>query len=355
MRTLRLAQRFVNVRSPAAVHREIIRTVGQVVPNAQVTLLVDVDALCALDSDLALPASAPTSLTIVSANHRSPYVRRGMVVPLIGTVTGWVVAHRRSLLIRGTTHRNREVAACLDRTRADIPTAAIVVPLITVGRLGGVVAARAATSMTVTHRATLEALAPFMAGALLAATRYASATGRALLDAQTGLLNRAGFDRRLHEELARHHPAPVPGALILLDLDHFKLVNDTYGHPAGDAVVRLIARAAILGNIRSYDIACRIGGDEFAVILPHTTLPHAVAVADRIRTAIHEAPTDRVGVPVGTVGASLGVTSFTAGRVGADALVERADHHLYLAKRRGRNQVQADGADDRRVRSGTSS
>jgi PleD family two-component response regulator len=159
---------------------------------------------------------------------------------------------------------------------------------------------------------------------LVTAIRHEEAARLAVADPLTGLLNRAGFDRRLREELDRDHRAgAVPGALVMMDLDRFKYVNDTWGHLSGDAVVRVIARFAIRAQVRSYDVPCRIGGDEFAVILPHTNLDDAV-------------------VPRGTIGASLGVVSFVAGGVGPDEILARADQIMYRAKRRGRNVVLAD-------------
>ena len=149
----------------------------------------------------------------------------------------------------------------------------------------------------------------------------------------------------MREELERSARSQVSGALIMLDLDQFKHVNDTYGHLTGDAVIRLIATKAIKGQTRSYDVPCRVGGDEFAVILPHTSLSDALTVAERIRQAVMNAPTDTVGVPVGIVGASLGVAVFPASGISANDLVARADQAMYRAKNLGRNRIQVSGAD----------
>jgi diguanylate cyclase (GGDEF)-like protein len=188
-------------------------------------------------------------------------------------------------------------------------------------------------------------LAPIFATSLVNAQRFAAIAGQSVSDPLTGLFNHGGFDQRLREELERSARSQVSGALIMLDLDQFKHVNDTYGHLTGDAVIRLIATKAIKGQTRSYDVPCRVGGDEFAVILPHTSLSDALTVADRIRQAVMNAPTDTLGVPVGIVGASLGVAVFPASGISADDLVARADQAMYRAKNLGRNRIQVSGAD----------
>jgi diguanylate cyclase (GGDEF)-like protein len=227
---------------------------------------------------------------------------------------------------------------------SDVPDATAV-PLIVRRRVIGALAVTHAgpDGLDWSRRQTLTDFARVAAAGLVAACQYEEAVRQAIADPLTGLLNRTGFDRRLREELDRNHrTTKIGGALVVMDLDNFKHVNDTWGHLVGDAVVRIVAHDAIRSQIRSYDVPCRIGGDEFAVILPHTDLHHAVAVADRLRRAVADAPTDTVGVPRGTVGASLGVVSFTAGGVGPDDILDRADRIMYRAKRRGRNLVLAD-------------
>lgn len=123
-------------------------------------------------------------------------------------------------------------------------------------------------------------------------------------------------------------------------LDGFKMVNDTYGHPTGDKLLKLLADRAIPSSVRPYDIACRPGGDEFAVILPHTTASQALVVAERMRDAVAQCDTALVGVPKGTVAASVGVAHFPSDAINRDDLVETADNALYFAKYLGRNRVE---------------
>lgn len=166
----------------------------------------------------------------------------------------------------------------------------------------------------------------------LAAARHLAST-----DPLTGLANRRQLDDALREALAGHRPT----CLVMLDIDHFKAVNDTHGHPAGDQVLRQLAE--ILAELAGPGtLAARFGGEEFAIILPLGAVREAVAVAERIRARISQSP-----VPVRPTGqrlsvtASLGVALASPGELPAQ-LIERADAALYEAKRGGRNRVCSD-------------
>jgi diguanylate cyclase (GGDEF)-like protein len=162
---------------------------------------------------------------------------------------------------------------------------------------------------------------------------------QAVTDELTGLANHGRFQELLNAEIEQvrryHHPI----GLIMLDIDDFKAVNDTYGHPQGDAVLRQVARV-LRENSRDADSPARYGGEELSLILPHTDLEGAYAIADRIRAAVEGlrvARTDGAGVL--RVTASVGVAASTAGY--KDALVADADAALYEAKRRGKNRTVA--------------
>ncbi len=157
-------------------------------------------------------------------------------------------------------------------------------------------------------------------------------------DALTGALNRGAFERALRDELAA---ASVLGngspgtSLLMLDVDHFKAINDTHGHAGGDEALRSLS--AIIRSILSpADVFGRVGGEEFGVVLPGESLPEAVAVAERIRIAVEER-SRRDGVAF-TV--SLGVAGASSGRLADEVWVE-ADRALYRAKRAGRNRTEA--------------
>ena len=166
-----------------------------------------------------------------------------------------------------------------------------------------------------------------------------------VMDEKTGLFNFREFQRRLKEEWQRARRYDMLLSLVMLDLDHFKRLNDTLGHQAGDQVLREFAML-VAGGARGTDIAARYGGEEFAVVLPHTDAPMALRVAQRIRKAVKEFvflydenPT-RV-----TVSAGVATYPSTAEVNSVDALVRAADMALYEAKKRGRDcVVQATGS-----------
>ena len=152
----------------------------------------------------------------------------------------------------------------------------------------------------------------------------------AIHDSLTGALNRGAFEQRLESELARTERMAAPCALVVFDVDHFKRINDTGGHAAGDAVLRALARAVMAAKRRS-DIFGRIGGEEFAVVLPDTGLVGATTFAEKLRESLP--------ATMGDVTVSFGVTDArTAGRT-VHGMLHSADVALYDAKRRGRDRV----------------
>jgi diguanylate cyclase (GGDEF)-like protein len=162
---------------------------------------------------------------------------------------------------------------------------------------------------------------------------------QATTDALTGLPNRRAFDEALTRDLARAQRQASPLSLAVLDVDHFKKFNDTYGHATGDLVLKAVA-GALASCVRSGDVPARYGGEEFAVILPATDLPGALIVGERIRKCIAETG---VETPQGKlhVTVSVGLVSQRPGAAKAtnESLFERADQALYRAKQQGRNRV----------------
>jgi diguanylate cyclase (GGDEF)-like protein len=157
----------------------------------------------------------------------------------------------------------------------------------------------------------------------------------ASLDPLTGLLNRGAMEELLAEALKVAPDKRLPYSLLLLDIDHFKLVNDRHGHLVGDSVLRAVAQA-VLQTIRQGDVAVRYGGEEILIYLPATTLAEATEVAHRIRVAVAEAP---LVLPV-TV--SVGVAAGEPTRDRPEQTFDRADQALYRAKQAGRDRVVAD-------------
>ncbi|HEU4976950.1 MAG TPA: diguanylate cyclase [Baekduia sp.] len=155
-------------------------------------------------------------------------------------------------------------------------------------------------------------------------------------DPLTGLLNRRGFDEALDVELERAARLGSPASLLIVDLDHFKRINDHLGHRSGDAVLRSFA-VALTASKRKFDIAGRIGGEEFALLLPGTDATGAFLVAERFRRSVRE---QLVGVD-GPLTASIGVGAFPADGRDAETLLHHADEAMYAAKHLGRDRVVA--------------
>ncbi|MFD1252202.1 Response regulator PleD [Devosia equisanguinis] len=165
----------------------------------------------------------------------------------------------------------------------------------------------------------------------------------AVTDELTGLYNRRYFDRHLNVMLGKAQAQERDMALMILDIDHFKSVNDNYGHDIGDAVLREFS-ARLKRNIRGVDLACRFGGEEFVVLMPDTDWSNAEVVAERVRQAIAERPFD-VGLPRPlSITVSVGVSLNESLTDTPEMLIKRADVALYRAKREGRNRVIFDAA-----------
>lgn len=164
-----------------------------------------------------------------------------------------------------------------------------------------------------------------------------AALEKAYTDELSGMGNRRAFFERGKDLLGLANSDLTPVSAIVLDIDHFKRINDDYGHAMGDEAIRVIARV-ILNMIRATDIQGRIGGEEFAVMLPQTELKGAMELAERMRLAIEQVEIERLGIKV-SVTASIGVSTALDYKDDINSLVQRADNALYCAKRAGRNQV----------------
>jgi len=152
-------------------------------------------------------------------------------------------------------------------------------------------------------------------------------------DPLTNVLNARAFADRLGQELDRNRRYPRPLALMYMDLDNFKVINDTHGHQTGDAVLRLVADA-MRSSVRQADVVGRLGGDEFAVLMPETDAQLADAAAKRLIASLRNV---FKGTP--NVTASIGVVSCTATDASTDDLLRRADQAMYDAKKSGKDRV----------------
>ena len=170
-------------------------------------------------------------------------------------------------------------------------------------------------------------------------------TNLVITDTLTGLSNYRHFTDIVSQEIERSSRTGQPTSLIIIDVDHFKKVNDSWGHEVGNSALKLIA-SSIVKSIRQLDVACRYGGEEFVVVFPSTNTLTSIHVAERIRTAIESTPLAiHLDATAETIEyfltVSIGVSS-SRGKFDSDdwhKLVERADNKLYEAKLNGRNQV----------------
>ena len=157
----------------------------------------------------------------------------------------------------------------------------------------------------------------------------------AVIDGLTGMLNRRALDQRLHELTAQAQITGLPVAVIIGDIDHFKRVNDEHGHATGDAVLVEVAYR-LRKSLRAFDLAYRVGGEEFLIVVPGADVPRAAELAEQLRAAVAAEPAAGLRITM-----SLGV----AGSAGLDLdrarLLHEADTALYEAKARGRDQVVA--------------
>jgi diguanylate cyclase (GGDEF)-like protein len=187
-------------------------------------------------------------------------------------------------------------------------------------------------------RRTIAMLVPHVANALVMASLVEEVEARSLTDPLTGLANRRWLEQRLDEELDRVRRYERPLCLAMLDIDHFKEVNDNLGHSAGDDALRRLA-SLLRAERRSTDLVCRYGGEELVLILPETLPDDAVSLADRIRRL---AETGALGLHADgrPITVSIGVAGSGPGRDLPRTLFAAADAALYQAKANGRNQVR---------------
>jgi len=212
----------------------------------------------------------------------------------------------------------------------------LAVPMGTPEGLAGAIAAQSyrAEAYNEHHERLLVAIAQQAAVALDGARHYRLAT----VDQLTGLCHREHFERRLREEELRRRRYGGFFSLVMLDLDDFKQINDHHGHLAGDRMLRAVGEA-VRQNLRSADLPCRWGGEEFCVLLPETESEGARIIAERIRRAVRSLSLEHEGRPLVST-ASLGVaTAGSAASPSLSALLQRADEALYRAKAAGKDRV----------------
>jgi diguanylate cyclase (GGDEF)-like protein len=252
---------------------------------------------------------------------------------------GWVVS-------RGEPVWRNDIQAEL-RFRETLPRAGMAsdmaIPLRSRGRVTGAlrVASRRTHAYEPEDYDLLQRLADLLAVAVENQRLLEANRRMAEVDGLTGVCNQRHFRTLLARETARSRHIGQPLALVMVDIDHFKRVNDTHGHPAGDAVLRHVA-GLLARRVRRSDVVARCGGEEFAVLLPGSDAAAASTLAEEIRTSLggEPAPPPAPGSPPLAVTASFGVAALPADASSEAGLVEAADQALYRAKRAGRNRVE---------------
>ena len=210
-------------------------------------------------------------------------------------------------------------------------------------RLGSISFTRGRGPFTASETHALENVLLNLAYPLRNALRYEEVLRASARDPLTGLGNRAALDAALERELAAANRHAQPLSLIILDVDHFKRINDRHGHLVGDAVLRALA-SMVSGEIRDSDIALRYGGEEFVVVLARTARNGAELLAERIRKRVAREAIDVGGRSLG-ITVSLGTSTLEAGD-DTESLLARADAALYVSKQCGRNRVTSRSRDE---------
>ncbi len=243
-------------------------------------------------------------------------------------------------LKRGKPHINTTEPQALCCEHALIPGSTLEIPMAARGEVYGLLAISDGGEDAVERLRQIQPLAIALADAMsLSLSSIAlreKLRNQALRDALTGLYNRRFLEEMLDRLTLDAERRKVPIAAIMIDLDHFKRLNDQYGHATGDAALRAVA-GAITSVLRATDIACRYGGEELAVLLPDCALNHAVSIGEQMRTAIANATSGQVA----SVTASFGVAAIPETSARAGELLAAADAALYLAKQQGRDRVVA--------------
>jgi len=218
---------------------------------------------------------------------------------------------------------------------------AVAVPMCLAGEIVGVLVIHLRSPRTLerTEVRVLQTLANQAVIAIENAAAYEHTKQLATTDAMTGVANHRELEAYLDRELQRSRKTREPLALIMCDLDHFKEINDTVGHPAGDAVLRHLTRQILVPAVRPRDLVARYGGDEFVLVLRGADSRAAVAIAERIRRTIGGQAVLLDGKAVSNLSLSLGIAVFPRDGDTREALVQAADQALYVAKRTGRNRV----------------
>jgi diguanylate cyclase (GGDEF)-like protein len=308
----------------------------------QTTAVLDINELLGKVSSFVLQAFPVDHVAIylkeadhfVFLEHRgrlTPTEAAGISFPMTKGLCGRAVSTEKPVLENDVANVQDYISG-FKETRSEL-----CIPLLSFGEIMGVLCLESASANTFDPGdiPALEAVADICANAIQNARYFERVRHMAYVDGLTGIFNRRYFETRIEEEIERSNRYQGAMSVIMFDIDHFKRLNDEFGHLLGDDVLRQVSN--LFGqNLRKVDIACRFGGEEFAIIVPETTGEDAFAVADKLRKVISQTPFP--GVPR-AVTVTAGVASYPTNGSTRDELVKAADGALYAGKQAGRNTV----------------
>jgi diguanylate cyclase (GGDEF)-like protein len=294
----------------------------------------DFDTLVRLSSDLGGVLDADALKRIIDAE----------LPKLTGSDDFWVVARLSGwMLLAGEP---AEPGSVVPRNLTAKPEAWECFPLNAAGRSVGLIGTRQPSGgYTDDQRRMLTTVAALMASAIKNIQLFNRVRELSMIDPLTRCLMRQFGVEALSREMRRMRRSQSPLCVAILDLDRFKELNDTHGHPVGDRALAMVGRVLKEG-LRASDIACRYGGDEFLIVLPETSLPGAVRALENLRRRIGATPIDAAEgeIPMG-VSASVGITAVEVSEEDPSLPIARADAAMYEAKRSGRNRVASNSSE----------
>lgn len=257
------------------------------------------------------------------------------------SLVGWAMECKRTLYIPNASDIKRDEHAFILSEKIPIKgiNSILIIPLFVKNEPVGALffGSREVGAFDAYHQRLLETLANQAAVSISNAQLFSKLERLAIFDGLTGLYNHRYFQEQLSRELARAERTNSKVVLILLDIDHFKRINDTYGHPTGDVVLKHVA-SAIKNAVREVDFVARYGGEEFAIIMPEIDALSASQFAERLRSEIESSHAQTDFGPI-QITVSLGVSAYPDFDKTRSALIDTADKALYHAKRLGRNRV----------------
>ena len=353
----RYASQVVRVLSLSEARREYARQMRQsralLAAVRQIQTNKTHDSLAASICETALEVSSASAAALVrwrpekekgAVRHTTPGFRQSAPFALDpGTLVANACHNGLTLFVEDTERMDAGVSLFTAGDHGWHKGSLGIVPLSRDDRVIGaiVVASLESGRITQDEVRNLGVLGAVAAGSLEIVWEIDEVTKRASTDALTGLVNRRSFDEHLKRLLNETDRFGQPLALILADIDHFKRINDTWGHEAGDEVLRRVAKKLTEG-VRNVDVCARYGGEEIAILLPQTSVAGAADLADRLRHAVGAKPVKFKGEEI-PVTLSFGVASYPDAVALREGLFRAADRSLYEAKEAGRNCVRAVG------------